>query len=501
MKISLGIEFNKIRTIVSYYEEKSSRIKTIFNQPSCGMVMKRGFGQSYYGDLALNKDGVGFAYTFYPTLFIPNEDVLNPYFSFVLSNVFSTLGNEIIEVEYIIFTSGALDFKLKEGVFSYLKKEFKQLENTKLIFSKSKEVLNLSIIRSLNEIGKIDEEDILVLSLNDDSYQASLFNYQKGKEIPVHSTNIPLSYSSMDKFGIGSYGFIEAMCDYAVDSQDINIKAYYKKKEMSFEKFSLIRQIEDKLMENPMNLSYILEGKITFSFIANKERRTFVLSKEAYEYAMEKELYQKYDSLRKYLKDVKKETNNKTYKVIYQGKMTRYSEVIALIQSIFGAPRIIPEAKIYQDKLLKITDFNLISKGAALQSGMRYHGLIPRVSYKNYKDMNIQLIHPSDDFVLSESEKGVFFYRLNRELEIPLKTIDSNPDSFILFINNKEYDLKEFLYERGSLRFSRPYDRKHDTFIASLRIGIIEEKKNNKLLFELDNEDNRYHFEFELEVE
>ena len=501
MKISLGIEFNKIRTIVSFYEEKSSRIKTIFNQPSCGMVMKKGVGQSFYGDLAFQKEGVGFAYTFYPTLFIPNEEVLKPYFSYVLSNVFHSFGSEIIEVEYIIFTSGALDFKLKEGVFSSLKREFKELSNTKLIFSKSKEVLNLSIIRSLNEIGKIDEENILVLSLNDDIYQASLFNYQKGKEIPVHSTKIPLSYSAIDKFSIGSYGFIEAMCDYAVDSQDLNIKAYYKKNVMSYEKLSLIRQIEDKLMENPMNLPFILEGKITFSFLANKEKRTFKLSKEAYDYAIEHTIYSKFDSLRKYLKDVKKETANITYKVVMQGKMTRFSEVIALVQAIFGAYRIIPESKIYQDKMDKISDFNLISKGAALQSGMRYHGKIPRLSYKNYEGMNVQLIHESDDFVLSESEKGVFFYRLNRELEIPIKTINSSDDAFIIYINNKEYDLKDYLYDRGSLRFSRIYDRKHDTFIASMRIGILEDNHKNKLLFELDNDTNRYHYEFEIEVE
>ena len=73
MKISLGIDFNKIRTIISFYSPKNSRIKMIYNEPSCGMVLKRGSGQAFYGDLVLMQEGVGYAYNFYPSLYIPKS--------------------------------------------------------------------------------------------------------------------------------------------------------------------------------------------------------------------------------------------------------------------------------------------------------------------------------------------------------------------------------------------------------------------------------------------
>ena len=504
MKISLGIDFNKIRTIISFYSPKNSRIKMIYNEPSCGMVLKRGSGQAFYGDLVLMQEGVGYAYNFYPSLYIPKEELLLPYFRYIFSKIFNDLNNDIIEVEYIVFTSGTLDYKIKESVFPYLKSTFRELENTRLIFSKAKEVLNLSIIHSLNQVGKIEEENILVLSLNDDNYCASLFNYNQKNIIPISTTPISMSYSvdGFSKFAFGSYGLIDSMITHAVDKQDINIKANFKKNEMTFSKFSLIRELEDKMIENQGNLSNIFLGRTRINYIVGKEKYPFILSQEDYDYALENELYSKNESLRKYLKGIKELTKNQTYKVICQGKMTVYRDVMALIQAIFGSSRIIPYQKISSEKLEKIVDFSYVSKGCALQSGFRYQGVLPSVSYKDYRGLNVPILNKDDDFILSETEKGSFFYRLNKELEIPLKTILSkNEEGYSIYINHKEYNLLDYLYDRGSLRASHSYDRKMESFIATLRIGIVEKKDHNNLLITLHNTANNYYYEFELEVE
>ena len=501
MKISLGIDFNKIRTIVSYYEEKSQRIRTIYNEPSCGIIMKKGMGQSFYGSQALNKEGVGYSYTFYPTLFVLKEEILNPYFNYLISNVIQSLEGEVLEIEYIVISSGSLDFKIKDLVFPYLKNEFKELKKTKLIFSKSKELLNFTIVKNLNNTKKIDEENILVLSLNDDIYQASLFNYQKNNLIPSTLTPINISYSGINKFGIGSYELILNMMNHAIEKQAVNVKANYKINEMNFSKYKLLCEIENRFLSLKKDLSLVLKDKLTFNYYVNKEKYQFVIDLDDYEYALSTVLYGKNDSIRKYLKDVKNKIENTTYKVLLYGKVTLYSEVVALIQSIFGKSRIIPFEKVSLERITDANDFNYVSLGALYESSMRYLGVIPKVSYKNYLDMNVAIINKNDNFILSESQNGSFFYRLNKDFEIPLKPIiNSKEEGYYIYINDNQINLLDYLYNRGSLNSNSLFDKKFESFIASVRMGLKNIKDKTYLSFELDCQMNKYHYEFEIEV-
>ena len=151
------------------------------------------------------------------------------------------------------------------------------------------------------------------------------------------------------------------------------------------------------MIENQGNLSNIFLGRTRINYIVGKEKYPFILSQEDYDYALENELYSKNESLRKYLKGIKELTKNQTYKVICQGKMTVYRDVMALIQAIFGSSRIIPYQKISSEKLEKIVDFSYVSKGCALQSGFRYQGVLPSVSYKDYRGLNVPILNKDDD--------------------------------------------------------------------------------------------------------
>ena len=212
-------------------------------------------------------------------------------------------------------------------------------------------------------------------------------------------------------------------------------------------------------------------------------------------------LYGKNDSIRKYLKDVKNKIENTTYKVLLYGKVTLYSEVVALIQSIFGKSRIIPFEKVSLERITDANDFNYVSLGALYESSMRYLGVIPKVSYKNYLDMNVAIINKNDNFILSESQNGSFFYRLNKDFEIPLKPIiNSKEEGYYIYINDNQINLLDYLYNRGSLNSNSLFDKKFESFIASVRMGLKNIKDKTYLSFELDCQMNKYHYEFEIEV-
>lgn len=501
MKISLGVDFNKIRTIVSYYDQKNQIVKTLYNQPSCGMVMQKGFGEQFYGNLCLEKDSVPFSYTFLPSLFIANEELLKPYFRYIFANVFESFGYELIEVEYIIFTHGLLDFKIKEVIMPFLQKEFKQFSDTKLIFSDTKELLKLSLIRNLNQISKIDEETILVLCLNDDIYQATMFNYHQGDNVAQKSYPINVSYTNIDNFAIGSYGLINQMIDNSLEHQEIAIKALLQEKGMIFSRFNLISDIEKKIIENPMNLKSILNGEIQFELKDNKNKYEIRFNQEDYDLALEKQIYGRVDSLRRFLKVIKNKIGDIPYKVVYYGKITTYTDIVALIQSVFRSTRIIPYSKVFNQKLTNILDFNYVSKGAALQSSMRYMGYTPTLSYKDYNDKNIAILNKDDDLLLSESLNGELYYSLNRELEMPLSNNLTTDEKYLIYINGKEYNIFDNLYDRGRLKANKSYDKKQPTFIANVKIGVKNVLDKHSLLFELNNSDNGYHYEFFMEVE
>ena len=90
MKISLGIDFNKKRTIVSYFNTENNKIETLYNEPSIGIISKTG-GQAYYGNQCNQVHSLGHNYDYVESFLNENSDRVADYLKYVLDVSISKL--------------------------------------------------------------------------------------------------------------------------------------------------------------------------------------------------------------------------------------------------------------------------------------------------------------------------------------------------------------------------------------------------------------------------
>lgn len=489
MKISLGVDFNLKRTIISYFNTDNNKIETLFNEPSIGMISKTG-GHSYYGNECNNINSISYNYDFVPSFLNEQAENIINYLRYAFSIALSKIKENDIEIEYVVFSDSKKTREIKKNIFPKLVLELtkyqKAFSKTNLIFSKRSELLKLSLIRALNEEHLIEEERFLLLDLSNFIYQADVFDYKSGQPIPKR-----VSFTLNTEFdGMGINGFVEKMIESMLKRDDFpENKRFF---ESGIIRDHLIQKIQKLISEKPLTF-YEKEKESIYLVINNKEVKIDIRSID-YNYAVSETIYLN-KSLRLFLKRLKEIVKSKNCKVITYGLLEKNVDVKALIYSIFG------ENYVSKDKVLSYDNnlgLNHVSDGAAFQTTLRYKGLSPKITYtNNYNNKTFKLLYGNEELILGRSinDRPVYFYY--RDFNIPL--LYKNESRIIFKINGKDIDLTEKLYDESGLIYSGKLEKFGEGFMANMKIGIYDDDRKF-LVLDFTSQQNNYKQSIELEV-
>ena len=489
MKISLGIDFNKKRTIVSYFNTENNKIETLYNEPSIGIISKTG-GQAYYGNQCNQVHSLGHNYDYVESFLNENSDRVADYLKYVLDVSISKLKTDNLIVEYIVFVDNKKASEIKKAIFPSLRETLKYQKSfysTKLIFSKRNELLKLSLIKELNKENEITEEKIMLIDLSNFIYQVDVFDYKTSQVIPAKA-----SYSQKQEFnGMGINGFVEKMY------KNMQERGAFSDNRRAFEtgliKDQFLQKLTKLIAEKP--LTFYENAMVPISIIVNNKEVGINVKKEDYDFAVAEAIYSN-ESLRSFLKAkrIPDYCKTKNCKVILYGLLENVVDAKALIYSMFGEDYISNEKILKYDNILNLTH---VSEGACIQTTLRYKGLAPKISYKMYDDRIKKILLGNEELILSRSINDRATYFDYRDFNIPL--LYNNDKRIIFNVNGNDIDITERLYDHSGLILNSNAKKIGDGFIANLRIGVYDEG-SKLLILDFSSPENNYSQSVELEV-
>lgn len=503
MGISLGIDFNRSRIIVCRYDDVKDVSEIVFNQPACVAYdkLKEDF---CFGEEALRKANNNY-YEFKSSIFDCELSDVRKVAGKLFDKIVDSLNLKAFEkVSHIIMTDLGKQSKFfDKDLVPILKERYEQFSDTIITPMRRSQLLNMGIVNALNNNKSkdkgINKAKLLIVNLDDAEYSYSLIDYEKGQKIPEEIPNV--SYIDERKGNdelIGSFGFLEALLKAGMrgTSKELN---NYKKSHV----YQALMNLESKLKGNDSNFKLLVDDKASF-FGINKD--TFKFNDDCLDEALYDYVYN--GDIRRFLKKAKQDADkyckNKDYKVIYYGRVTLYSEVLALFYSVFGNRQILPF-----DRIFNISKENFESIDTALGAAYMVRNVfkldVPTISYTDYKGIDRVLLDSGDGniFMLNKKEKGKYFYESNIKYELPLSTIlgESKGDMKIK-INKKTFNLVDELYNSETKRLNGYVnkDLSKDIIISTVRIKLVENDKKVSVIFDFSHESEKSDLQIEKEV-